>query len=100
MRHTDHIISLLLFRQETIAWAERLPGLLNKEADECQETTARFRELLREGKRWSFHPYLWCLRGPRKQRRSLELIELASESYTYGGRAQIVERLPKPTPGV
>jgi hypothetical protein len=95
----NHIITLLLFRKETIDWSERLPRLLAKEkshkVDLEQDATTRLRELLGEGRRWAFHPYLWCLRGPQRREQSMELIELPLENHTYGWRARIVEKLAR-----
>jgi hypothetical protein len=99
MPSSQHALTLLLFRDESIAWARRLPETLDpagaSEGETRKEALARFEELIGEGRRWARHVYLWCLHGRHKLEQSVVLSEFAGESYTYSARALVIQKLAR-----
>jgi hypothetical protein len=96
MLGTDHAVSLILFRQQSIDWSLSLPFALADEISQLEPSEpaiTRFRDLLETGRRWATHSRLWCVHGPALNPRSVELIELAPESFNYLGRAEVVQEL-------
>jgi hypothetical protein len=91
------MVSVILFRKETIRWAESFARNLicdSKSEDRgSSPDIAHFLELLQEGKRQGCHSGSWLLHGARRAQSEAEIVELAGEGYSYLERSRVIRRL-------